>query len=128
MKSDSTLRAMTIWNDSGDSTITWDETNDDMMRQVIEKKMAEGVTFFIFPEKALGFIPLPKRRARNLHEAMKGRAVSVRDEDFARIVAAGAADVRPRPAGMDISVAEQSRDPVRISRSQSVAVRPMAGG
>ncbi|MCS4088702.1 hypothetical protein [Rhizobium sp. BK176] len=121
------IRAFTLLNNSGDSTITWEKDNDEVMRALIEKKMSEGMAFFIIHPKALGFIPRPKSRISDVEEIMKRRSVAVKDEDFAEIIAAGMAGVTERPE-IDTERAEQSYDPARIARSQSVGVMPMRGG
>jgi hypothetical protein len=121
------IRAFTLLNNSGDSTITWEKDNDEVMRALIEKKMSEGMAFFIIHPKALGFIPRPKSRISDVDEIMKRRSVAVKDEDFAEIIAAGMAGVTERPE-IDTERAEQSHDAARIARSQSVGVMPMRGG
>ncbi|MCV9964396.1 hypothetical protein OIU34_21135 [Pararhizobium sp. BT-229] len=121
------IRAFTLLNNSGDSTITWERENDEVMRDLIEKKMKQGVAFFVIPPRALGFIPRPKSRITDVEEIMKRRSVSVKDEDFAAIIAAGMADVTDRPE-IDTERAEQCHDPAVVARSQSIGVMPMRGG
>lgn len=121
------IRAFTLLNNSGDSTITWEKENDEVMRDLIEKKMKQGVAFFVIPPKALGFISRPKSRITDVEEIMKHRSVSVKDEDFARIITAGLANVTDRPE-IDTERAEQCHDPAVIARSQSIGVMPMRGG
>jgi hypothetical protein len=121
------LRALTFLNNSGDSTITWEAENDEVMRELIAKKLSQGTAFFIIQPKVLGFIPRPKVRVTDVDQAMKHRSVSVKDNDFASIIAAGLADVTKRP-DIDTESAVQSTDPALIARSQSVAVTPMRGG
>ena len=124
---DDHARAFTLLNNSGDSTITWEKENDEVMRCLIEKKMKEGKAFFVIHPKTLGFIGRPKSRAKDLDEVMKRRSVAVRDRDFAEIIAAGVAGVTDRPE-IDTERAEQSHDAAVIARSQSVGVMPMRGG
>lgn len=124
---DDQLRASTLLNNSGDSTITWESDSDEVMRELIEKKLAQGVAFFVIPPKALGFIPRPKSRVTDVAEIMKHRSVSVKDEDFAAIIAQGIAGIAPRPQ-IDTEKAEQCHDAAVIARSQTVAVMPMRGG
>jgi hypothetical protein len=121
------IRAFTLLNNSGDSTITWEKENDEVMRDLIEKKMKQGVSFFIIPPKVLGFIPRPKSRVEDVNEAMRHRSVSVKDEDFAEIIAAGLAGITDRPE-IDTERAEQCHDAAVIARSQSIGVQAMRGG
>ncbi|MBY3155300.1 hypothetical protein HFO56_23540 [Rhizobium laguerreae] len=121
------IRAFTLLNNSGDSTITWEKDNDEVMRALIEKKMAEGMAFFVIHPKALGFIPRPKSRISDVDEIMKRRSVAVKDQDFAEIIASGLAGVAERPE-IDTERAEQCHDAAKIARSQSIGVMPMRGG
>jgi hypothetical protein len=128
------IRAISVWNTSGDSTITWEADNDHLMRRIIERKLKEGCAFFIVNPKMLGFIPktekmraATKKRAKDIGEIMKYRAISVRDEDFADLISQQLADMTKRP-DIDLERTVQSHDVEEIVRSQSVIVRPMAGG
>lgn len=121
------IRAFTLLNNSGDSTITWEKENDEVMRDLIEKKMKQGVAFFVIPPKVMGFIPRPKSRVTDVDEIMKRRSVSVKDEDFAAIIASGLAGIADRPE-IDTERAVQCHDPAVVARSQSVGVMPMRGG
>ncbi|MCZ7862759.1 hypothetical protein O9X98_15395 [Agrobacterium salinitolerans] len=121
------IRAFTLLNNSGDSTITWEKENDEVMRDLIEKKMKQGVAFFVIPPKVMGFIPRPKSRVTDVDEIMKRRSVSVKDEDFAGIIASGLAGITDRPE-IDTERAVQCHDPAVIARSQSIGVMPMRGG
>jgi hypothetical protein len=121
------IRAFTLLNNSGDSTITWEKQNDDVMRTLIEKKMGEGMAFFVIHPKALGFIPRPKSRISDVDDIMKRRSISVKDDDFAEIIASGLAGIAKRPE-IDTERAQQCYDAATIARSQSIGVMPMRGG
>lgn len=121
------IRAFTLLNNSGDSTITWEKENDEVMRDLIEKKMKQGVAFFVIPPKVMGFIPRPKSRVTDVDAIMKRRSVSVKDEDFAAIIASGLAGITDRPE-IDTERAVQCHDPAVVARSQSIGVMPMRGG
>lgn len=120
-------RSLTLLNGSGDSSIAWSEENDAVMEKIIAKKMAEGVSFFIVRPKILGLIPAGKRKAKSVDDAMKGRAVSVRDRDFASVISDGTAHLVKRPEG-GTHEGTITRDPKRAARSHTVAVGAMAGG
>lgn len=53
-------RATTILNQSGDTTIVWTEDRDDEMVEIIRKKMAEGITFFVIEPRFFGLLPAKK--------------------------------------------------------------------
>lgn len=120
-------RSTTVLNNSGDSSITWTEENDEVMEKVIAKKMAEGVSFFVVKPRLFGVIPTGRKKAASIEEAMRGRALSVRDADFAAVIADGSAHLARRPDGGEYQ-GELVRDPKVAARSHTVAVGARAGG
>lgn len=44
-------RSMTLLNETGDVTIAWSAAEDAKMLEMIERKMAEGYTFFIIKRR-----------------------------------------------------------------------------
>lgn len=123
----SPVRAVTILNDAGDQTIVWTEDRDDQMVEIIRKKMAEGVAFFIVEPRFFGLLPSKKTVLADPDEARKHRALAIRDEDFAKFVGEGSGDVvkTPDKAVTTLRRAESAED---AAKSQSVGVKPMKGG
>ncbi len=120
-------RSTPVLNGSGDSSITWTEENDEVMEKVIAKKMAEGVSFFIVKPRLFGVIPTGRKKASSVDEAMRGRALSVRDADFAAVIADGSAQLAKRPEGGNYE-GQIVRDAKIAARSHTVAVGARAGG
>lgn len=122
-------RALTMLNENGDTTIEWDEAEDDAMRAIIERKMAAGVAFYIIAKRApgqRGRVAGPKL-LKDAADAMKHRALSIRDEDFSRFVLEGKGTVvptSPEPV-KTVRRAKTARD---VASGHSVGVRPMRGG
>lgn len=121
------VRSTTLLNGSGDSSIAWTKTSDAEVEAMITKKMAEGITFFIVKPRIFGIFPAGKTKAKSVAEAMKGRALSVRDEDFAKLIADGVVELVKRPEGGEYD-GEIVRDPKVAARSHTVAVGARAGG
>jgi hypothetical protein len=118
---------MTLLNAAGDQTLVWDEASDEMMIPIIEKKMAEGVVFFIVEPRFFGLLPPKRTELRDAEEARKHRALALRDEDFARLVAAGNVGTAATPA-KPTRGARISRSAKEVAGAQSVAVRHPRGG
>jgi hypothetical protein len=112
------IRSLTMLNQSGDTTVTWEAANDDAMLAIIERKMAAGVSFFIAPMTKAGKPDKRKKAQRidNPEQARAARAVSIPDSDLAKFVSDGLGDVIKAP--------EQplSRGTVRRARTAREAV------
>ncbi|MBS7703259.1 hypothetical protein [Chelatococcus asaccharovorans] len=120
-------RALTLLNEQGDTSITWTEDQDDEMEAIIEKKMAEGLTFFIVEPRGFGLLPPRKTPLSDATDARKHRALMIKDEDLSRFVSSGSGDVVKTPAE-PVRKSRVSRNAKEIAISQSVAVKPMRGG
>lgn len=144
-------RGLTLLNDMGDVELTWDSQNDEKVRALIEKKMREGVTFFVI-KPLIGDAVHVKRRLKDVRDLksnsvkMKDRdvidlAVKVKDPDIAEIVTSGharlfranetidpkaemtAVRVRDNSGNLDHEAASR-----RAVRQRTVGVRAMQGG
>lgn len=120
-------RALTMLNESGDTTIVWTEDRDDEMEAIIAKKMAEGVTFFTIEPRFFGLLPSKKTELKKARDARQHRALAIKDEDFAKFVESGGGDAVKTPAA-SVSGATIERDPKKVAKAQSVGVRQMKGG
>lgn len=120
-------RSVTFLNEAGDTTISWTEDRDDEMQTIIEKKMAEGVTFFVV-ERGRGQV-LTKRGAKldDASEARKHRALAIPDEDLRKFVESGAGEAVPA-ASAPVTKSRVSRDAKEVAKSESVAVKQRRGG
>ncbi len=120
-------RATTILNESGDVTIVWDEGQDDMMEAIIQKKMDQGITFFLI-EPRLGGLAAPKHtELRAAAEARKHRALSIRDADFAAFVDSGAGTTIATPPAK-AKTTRVSRVAKEVAKAESVGVQQRKGG
>lgn len=119
------MRSMTLLNVTGDVTITWDEENDEAMRAVIEKKMAEGVTFFLIRPR-LGGLWDSKTKITRVDE-LNGHKVAIADDDVERLFRAGTVGVT-RVSDKSYEVVGRATDAKQVANGNTVAVRRMAGG
>lgn len=124
------VRTLTFLNMSGHSTLTWSKKNDDLMRALIEKKLAAGFAFWILKPRVGGLLGERRVRVRNIDEAMDARKLSMDDEDFAKIIAEGGVQLVATPdrPSNALDGARQSRDPAEIAASRSIGVRAYSGG
>jgi hypothetical protein len=115
------MGALTMLNEMGDTTITWSSDRDAEMEKIIEKKMAEGVVFWIIEPRGA------RRPMEEFAEAKKTRRLAIPDEDFAKFVESGSGDVVKTPDAK-VTRSRRSKVPAEIAKAESVAVRPMRGG
>ena len=122
------VRATTFLNQRGDVTIAWTEDQDETMRAIIEKKMGEGVVFFIIQPRLGGIIAPKKKRIKTMRDLKKDdRAVAVDDEDFAKVLFAGTAQVVETPAG-EVGTTKRAETAAEAAGAETVAVKPRRGG
>lgn len=88
-------------NSCGDVTVGWDEENDETFIALIEKKMAEGMTFYTIEPRLFGLIPM-KTKLKSSEDALKQRTVIVSDSDFNDIILSGKAQTYKRESGGEI--------------------------
>ncbi len=122
-------RAMTLTGDGiGDATITWTEDSDDKMIAFIEKKMTEGVTFFLIePRFEGGVIEMGKGAELKPGDDLSKRAVMIPDEHLKALLDLGAVQIVKTPPKR-ARATRTSKDAKEIAKSESVAVKPLKGG
>ncbi len=116
------MRALTLLNQSGDQTLVWTEDRDDDMERIIEKKMAEGCTFFLI-EPRFG----TRTKLKDARDASKTRMVAIPDEDFSKFVSAGSADVIKTPDAPAV-VKKRAKTAKEVAAGESVGIKKRAGG
>jgi hypothetical protein len=144
-------RGLTLLDGMGDVELTWDSKDDERVRALIEKKMREGVTFFVI-KPLIGDAIHTKRRLKDVRDLKSNSvkikdkdvidlAVKVKDPDIAEIVSAGharlfranepidpkaemvAVRVRDREGNLDHAAASK-----RAVRQRTVGVKALQGG
>lgn len=119
-------RSLTLLNGFGDVTIVWDESSDDAIEEIVRKKMAEGVTFFIV-EPVAGGLAAPRRTEVTDPAAIRERrAVVVDDADLGAFVSMGLGGLQ-KTEGRRKTV-RKAKEPKEVAKGRSVAVKPRAGG
>lgn len=121
-------RALTILNETGDVTITWEEENDDRILPIIERKMKAGITFFLIEPRMGGLVaPDTSKQLKKAKDSLKHRALSMKDKDFEDMVAEGKAVLvqTPDAPARTVRKASSARE---VATGESVGVRQMRGG
>lgn len=131
--------AITWLNMSGDITITWNESNEDAVLAMVEKKMKEGFSFFIIKPRALGLLGNKKVKAKSISDVKKAGQAILADEDFdgllarlhdsdvEKVVSNGSAKLA-KPSTGEKEMVTRARSAKEVVRAQSVAVKPVVGG
>lgn len=114
-------RSLSLLNEMGDLTITWEADKDDEMAKIIQKKLDQGIRFFIIE-------PFTKNQVeiKTLSD-VKGRSISVPDEDVERMLTEGKVGIVKRLTG-SINTMFGSTDAKEIAKSHAVATKQFVGG
>lgn len=85
--------AVTFLNGCGDITITWTESEDETIRQMLEQKMEEGYSFFIVEDGFLGKLMGKRTRLKKLDQLGDKRRVFLDDKDLENLFKQGKVNV-----------------------------------
>lgn len=116
------MRSLSLLNEMGDLTITWEADKDDEMAAIIQKKLDQGVRFFLIE-------PFTKNQVeiKTLGD-VKGRTISVPDEDVQRLFTDGKVGIIKRITGTVIDTIRASTSAKEIAQSHSVGTKQYQGG
>lgn len=126
-------RSLVMLDETGDTTIEWSEDEDAAMLAIIEKKMAAGVTFYTIPQRKpgqRGRVAGPKP-LKNPDDALKHRALAIKDEDFSKFVLEGkgravlSSELSPIDKSEPVKRAKTAKE---VASGHSVGVRQRVGG
>lgn len=127
------MRSLTMLDETGDTTLTWEEPEDEAMLRIIEAKMAAGVTFYIIPQRKpgqRGRVAGPKPLVKSA-DALKHRSLAIKDADFSKFVLEGrgravlSAELTPIDKSQPVTRAKSAKE---VASGHSVGVRARAGG
>ncbi len=119
-------RSLILLNDTGDVEITWDSSNDDVMRELIDKKMKEGVRFFILKPFPGGF--LYRKTAMKTMDDLKENKVKVGDKDVEKLFEAGKVQVIRNTSGATLETQGIAKTAAEASKKRTVGIKPLQGG
>jgi hypothetical protein len=81
-------RGMTLLGPDGDLEIAWDSESEEKVRALIEKKMSEGVTFFVM-QPIVGDVLHMRRKVTRASQLAKVSKVTIKDPDIDAMFSAG---------------------------------------
>ena len=116
------MGALTMPNQNGDTTITWEDDNDDAMAEILQRKMDAGCTFFIINPRTGG-----RKKLGKVKDAMKGRTLAIPDEDLAKFVSDGKGEAIKTPDKPAVTV-RKAKTGREAARHETVGIQPRAGG
>jgi hypothetical protein len=116
------IRAMTLLNEHGDTSICWTEEADAHWEAVIQRLMDQGVTFFLIDPRTFTRTELTEART-----ALTTRSIAIKDEDVAKLLAAVKGAVAKTPSARARSP-RRARTAREASQGQTVGVRQARGG
>lgn len=120
-------RALTMLNEQGDVIVAWTEERDAEMIEIIRKKMAAGIVFFIIEPRMGGLLPPSKKPLNKAEDARKYRALSIRDEDFRAFTETVGAELVPTP-DVPVKAVRRAKTPEEVATNESVGVAQNKGG
>lgn len=146
---DDKLRALTMLNERGDTTIVWTEDRDDEMEAIIEKKMAQGCSFYIIEPR---FGTREQLTELNMRKLRKDRMLAIPDADLLKfgggVTDVDADTVRLKSEAVPLAITDESEPsaaaipspatPVKrgrraktakdVAQNESIGVAPRRGG
>lgn len=120
------VRSLTFLDQSGDFTLVWDDESEDTMVSLIERKMSEGLVFYVMKPRMLPTLPPKKARAKSIEDVKASGCVVIKDADITKLLTSGEVAIGKAPA--EIGEIKREPSPRKVARSQAVAVRPARGG
>lgn len=116
-------RSLTLFNEMGDLTITWEADKDDEMAQLIQKKLDMGIRFFLVE-------PFNKSQLTEIKklEDIKGRTISVPDADVEKLFTDGKVGLVKRVAGAIFDTIRPSSSAKEIAQHNAIATPQYRGG
>lgn len=119
-------RSLIFLNSMGDIEITWDSTDDDIMREVIQKKMDEGIKFFVY--KPLFGTFLRRRSQIKTVDDLTKHSITVKDEDIEHLFKTGKVQFSRREGSFKDTAVVRVTDAATVARGHAIGVKPYAGG
>jgi hypothetical protein len=116
------MGALTMLNVSGDTTITWEDDQDDVMAEILQKKMDAGCVFYIINERTGG-----RKKLKSPADAMASRKLAIPDEDLMKFVSEGRGEVIKTPE-KPAATKRKARSGREAAQSETVGIQPRRGG
>jgi hypothetical protein len=120
------MSSIILLNEAGDVTITWSEEHEEHMRELIEKKLKDGYSFFLIESLVFGLIK-QEVKVTSIDQITKGSKLVLRDEDAIKLFESGHINIE-KNTNQKLKAGKRLHKADDILKSNSVAIRPIAGG
>lgn len=134
--------AITFLNMTGDVTISWDETNREVMLKLVEEKMEQGYSFFILKPRLFGILGTKRVPADSIQQVRQAgqvvvddatagqmlRSAKLDDPQVEAAVSKGHANLVRGGAKGNVTYLRRAKSAAEVVSHQTVAVRPIVGG
>lgn len=115
-------RSLTLLNEMGDMTLTWEEDKDEYMAEIIQKKLDQGVRFFIIEPFTKNQIEVKKL------SDIKGRTLSIPDADIEKLLTDGKVGLIKRLVSSAIDTIRPATTVKEVVKNHTIGVKQMVGG
>ena len=119
-------RSIIFLNSMGDVEVSWDKENDEVMREVIQRKMDQGITFFVV-EPVFFNLFTRKKKLKNLDELGSTR-IRVDDGDLEDLFATGKITVHRTNSSSKLETVKVATSPDEVIKKKTVATKQFVGG
>jgi hypothetical protein len=121
-------RVCTFLNGHGDITISWSESDDVKMKELISKKMESGYQFFIIKPRFLGIFGCSTKNIASISDLNK-KSVTILDKDIEIFIKeAHEANLLSSQGDASYDVVSCAATAHDVCKNQTVAVKPVRGG
>ena len=120
------MTSMILLNECGDVTITWSEEHEEHMRELIEKKLKQGYSFFLIEPLVFGLIK-QEVKVTNIDQIKRGTKLVLRDDDAIKLFEAGYINIEKHEK-RKLSAKQRLDKVEEILKENTVAIRPIASG
>lgn len=118
-------RSLVLLNEMGGVEISWDSSEDEKMRTIIQKKMDEGIKFFMIE---ISGTKAKSVRLKNLDDLTKHR-INVKDADIEKLFTEGSVEFSKRDvSNAHIASVGLAKTAQQAASGHSVGVRQYQGG
>lgn len=122
------MNTMTLLNEHGDITITWDSTNEKEIEAMVEEKMKLGYKFFII-EKALGFIPMKKElKDSELIPFVENKKLVIKDKHVSKLAEKGLVNVAKGSHGSKGKISGVASTAKEVITNNTMVSKPRVAG
>lgn len=120
------MRELIMLDETGHSEFSWTEDTDEVMIEFIQKKMKQGVRFFILEPRKI--LPDKMKPVNSVFDIGPNRKVSVSDSDMRKIVESGYPISTSVASDENLKTTGIAKTATEVVQNRTMAMRPVRGG